>query len=69
MGWTSCRADLGWLSDATERFLLTIVERFGHPAELIENHQYRHMELSPPSSGAEADANQSSSRRRKKEIK
>ena len=67
--WASCPAHLGWLSDATERFLPTIVERFGHPAELIEIHQYRHMELSPPSSGAEADASQSSSRRRKKEIK
>jgi hypothetical protein len=68
--WASCRAHLGWwLSDATERFLPTIVERFGRPAKPIEIHHYRQMELSPPSSGAEADANQSSSRRRKKEIK
>jgi hypothetical protein len=64
--WASCRAHLGWLSGATERFLLTIVERFGRPAKPIEIHHNRHMELSPPSSGAEADANQSSSRRRKK---
>jgi hypothetical protein len=63
----SCRTHLGWISDAADRFLHKIVERFGRPAKPIEIHHNRHMELSPPSSGAEADANQLSSRRRKKE--
>jgi hypothetical protein len=48
----SCRADLGCLSDATERFLLTIIERFRRPAKPIEIHLNRHIELSPPPSGA-----------------
>src|SRR5262249_23561617 len=66
---TACRTHLGWISDAADRFLHKIVQRFGRPAKLIEIHHNRHMELSPPSSGVEADANQSSSRRRKKKIK
>jgi hypothetical protein len=51
--WASCRAHLRWwLSDATERFLPTIVARFERPAKPIEINHYRHMELSPPPSGA-----------------
>ena len=54
----SCRAHREWVSDATERFMQTIVERFGRPTKPIEIHRKKLIELSPPPSGPAANDNQ-----------